>query len=116
MVQMMGESIDLLPHFSRLEVLEAANMLLPSYHNDSLLLYIQTVRRLYLKTVSIQWMAGCVFPLLEACTIISHPVPFWQPMSIIFQLAESHFHHRCILSFHRFQLSIVSSLRINRNH
>jgi len=115
-VRKTSERIDILPHFSRLEVLEATNLLLPSYHSDSALPFTQTVRRLYLKTVSIDWMAGREFPLLEACTIITPPSSFLALDVCLPMCKEFHFHHRCISSFPRFQIPMIGSLVINSNH
>ena len=67
----MNQPVDLLPHFMQLEVLELTNLLLPSLDNDSLLPLAPTLRHLYLKSVSIQWMGGRVFSQLENCTIIA---------------------------------------------
>ena len=63
-------SIDILPHLQRLETLEACRLLLPFYSPDPPLPLIQTLRFLYLKSVSVQWMAGRTFPSLERCRII----------------------------------------------
>jgi len=75
-VQKMDEPIDLLSHFSKLEVLVVTNLLLPSYQDETPLPFVQTLRYLYLKTVSFEWMAGRVFPVLEVCAIITPPRPF----------------------------------------
>ena len=66
----MDSPVDILPHLHRLETLEACRLCLPSYSSDSSLPLIRTLRFLYLKSVSIQWMAGHVFPALEKCRII----------------------------------------------
>ena len=70
-VPKMNQPVDVLPHFMQLEVLELTNLLLPILDNDSLLPLAHTVRHLYLKSVSIQWMGGRVFSQLENCTIIA---------------------------------------------
>ena len=66
----MGSPVDILPHLHRLETLEACRLCLPSYSPDPSLPLIRTLRFLYLKSVSVQWMAGHVFPALEKCRII----------------------------------------------
>ena len=70
-VPRMAQPVDLLPHFMQLEVLELTNLLLPIVANGSPLPLAHTLHRLYLKSVSIQWMGGQVFSHLENCTIIS---------------------------------------------
>ena len=69
----MNDSIDLLPHFNQLEILELTNLLLPLYGPEPLLL-VDTLHQLYLKAVSIQWMGGQVFSQLKSCTIIAPPI------------------------------------------
>ena len=70
-VPKMNEPVDLLPHFMQLKVLELTNLLLLIVVNSSPLPLAHTLRRLYLKSVSIQWMGGRVFSQLENCTIIA---------------------------------------------
>ncbi len=66
----MDSHADILPHLQRLETLEACRLCLPFYSSDSPLPLINTLRFLYLKSVSVQWMAGHVFPALKKCRII----------------------------------------------
>ena len=66
----MDNPADILPHLQRLETLEACRLCLPIYSPDSRLPLIHTLRFLYLKSVSVQWMAGHIFPALEKCRII----------------------------------------------
>jgi len=61
--------VDILPHLHRVEVFEARNLCLPFYPPDASLPLIQTLRDLHLKSVSVQWMAGHVFPALVTCHI-----------------------------------------------
>ena len=70
-VPKMNQPVNLLPHFMQLEVLELTNLLLPIVDNRSPLPLARTLRHLYLKSVSIQWMGGRVFPKLENGTIIA---------------------------------------------
>ena len=67
----MDTPVDILPHLQRLETLEACRLCLPIYPPDSSLPLINTLRFLYLKSVSVQWMAGRTFPAVEKCRIIS---------------------------------------------
>ena len=66
----MDSPVDILPHLHRLETLEACRVCLPFYSPDSPLPLIRTLRFLYLKSVSVQWMAGHIFPALQKCRII----------------------------------------------
>jgi hypothetical protein len=68
----MSRLVDLLPHFNQLEELELTNVSLPIYAPQTLA-FVHTLRQLYLRAVSIQWMGGQVFPNLERCTILSPP-------------------------------------------
>jgi hypothetical protein len=63
--------VDILPHFQRLEIFEASHLCLPFYPPDASLPLTHTLRSLTLRSVSIQWMAGHVFPALEQCQIES---------------------------------------------
>ncbi len=70
LLKRMDRPVDILPHLHRLETLEASRLCLPFYSPDSTLPLIHTLRFLYLKSVSVQWMAGRVIPTLETCRII----------------------------------------------
>jgi len=61
--------VDILPHLYRVEVFEARNLCLPFYPLDASLPLVETLRDLHLKSVSVQWMAGHVFPALMKCYI-----------------------------------------------
>ena len=65
----MQRPANILPHLQRLEYLEARHLYLPTYPPNAPLPLIQTLRSLRLRSVSVQWMAGKVFPVLESCTI-----------------------------------------------
>jgi len=60
---------DILPHLRRLEYFHAQCLYLPIYPPDVSLPLIQTLTKLVLKSVSVQWMAGKVFPALLSCSI-----------------------------------------------
>jgi len=59
----------ILPSLQKLETFEARRLHLPIYPPDASLPLIQTLRDLRLKCVSVQWMAGKVFPALQICSI-----------------------------------------------
>ena len=67
----MSHSINLLPHFMQLEVLDLTNLHLSTISNGSPLPLAHVLRHLRLKAASIQWMGGQVFSQLEDCTIIA---------------------------------------------
>ena len=65
----MESPANILPHLQRLEHFTAWRLYLPIYPPDAPLPLIQTLRYLCLKSVSVQWMAGKVFSILESCSI-----------------------------------------------
>jgi len=74
-VREMRDPADILPYFENLEVLEAYRLHLPTYGSEVDLPIVRTLKRMSIKIVSVQWMAGRTFPALEDCTIIwpHHP-------------------------------------------
>jgi len=62
--------VDLLPHLHQLESLTASHLSFPIYNNDVDLPFVQTLRHLSLRAVSIQWMSGRTFHALESCTLL----------------------------------------------
>ena len=65
----MESPVNILPHLQRLESFRARRLYLPIYPPDAHLPLIQTLLYLSLQSVSIQWMAGKVFPVLQECSI-----------------------------------------------
>jgi len=68
----MRDPVDILPSFESLEVLEAYGLRLPTYDDDVDLPIVRTLKRMYLKSASMQWICARTFPALEESTII-HP-------------------------------------------
>jgi len=66
----MQNPVDILPSLHKLEILDAHHLSLPIHLPAIDLPLTQTLRNLRLKCVSIQWMAGQIFPTLEECSII----------------------------------------------
>ena len=66
----MPTEVDILGHFEHLETLEAFRLRLPTYTIETDLPLVRTLKRITIKTVSVQWMAGRTFSRLEECTII----------------------------------------------
>ena len=60
---------NILPLLQRLEEFYAGHLHLPFYPPDAPLPLLQTLRELVLRSVSVQWMAGRVFPVLWYCKI-----------------------------------------------
>ena len=65
----MESPANILPHLHRLEYFNAEHLYLPFYPPEARLPLIQTLREVSLRSVSVQWMAGRVFPLLWRCFI-----------------------------------------------
>ena len=63
-------SVDLLPHLHQLERFTASHIPFPIYHEDVNLPFIHTLCHLSLRAVSIQWMSGRTFHVLENCSLI----------------------------------------------
>jgi hypothetical protein len=66
----MQNSVDILPYLERLEILKAHCLFPPIYMPDVVLPLVQTLRVLHLKSASVRWMAGQIFPALKECSII----------------------------------------------
>ena len=66
----MQNPVNVLPCFHKLEIFEAYNLFLPYYAPDVDLPLIKTLHILHLKSVSVQWMSGQIFPALWECSII----------------------------------------------
>ena len=66
----MESPVNILQHLQRLEALYIRHLHLPFYPPDTPLPLIQTLRYLRLKSVSVQWMAGKVFPVLRSCSLL----------------------------------------------
>jgi hypothetical protein len=60
----MDGPVDILPHLQSLNKLQARHLHLPVYPPGASLPLIQTLQFLSLKSVSVEWMAGRVFPAL----------------------------------------------------
>ena len=65
----MESPVNILPHLQRLESFTARHIHLPIYPHSAPLPLIQTLRYLRLKSVSVQWMAGKAFSVLQTCDI-----------------------------------------------
>ena len=66
----MKDPLDILPHFQCLEDMYVHRLHLPLYSDTAHLPLIRTLKRLFLKSTSIQWMNNRTFPKLVECTIV----------------------------------------------
>ena len=109
-------SVDLLPHFNQLKVLELTNLLLPLYGPEPLPI-VDTLRCLHLKAASIQWMEGQVFPRLESCTIITPPIRDLHPVLDVTLPTCTTFEisNKDIFLIRKFQVPNVGSLVVKTN-
>jgi len=73
-------TFDILPHFFRLEELELYYVDIPSYSVNAGLPLFQTLLRLSLSYLSLQWMDGCVFTRLKRLYLKT--VSFREPLSV----------------------------------
>ena len=66
----MDSPVDILPHLQGLETFEARHLYLPICTPGASLPLTNTLQFLSLRSVSVQWMAGHVFPVLKVCHIM----------------------------------------------
>ena len=77
----MNIPVDILPHLHMLEEFTARHLYLPIYPPGASLPLTQTLETLSLKSTSIQWMGGQVFPTLMKCDVIfPHHTDTIQPL------------------------------------
>jgi len=100
--------VDLLPHLNQLEAFTASHLPLPVYHDDVDLPFVHTLRRLTLRSVSIQWMSGRTFHILESCTIL---FPLHRHVLHTFRATLPTCKH---LSFEGFPLDILSGVSAHK--
>ena len=71
----MKDPLDILPLFQRLEDLHVHRLHLPLYSDDTHFPLVHTLKRLFLKKTSVQWMQGRSFAKLLECTIMWPHLP-----------------------------------------
>ena len=71
----MKDPLDILPQFQRLEDLHVHRLHLPLYSDNTHFPLIHTLKRLFLKKTSVQWMQGRSFSKLLECTIMWPHLP-----------------------------------------
>ena len=103
--------VDCLPHLHQLESLNASHISFPIYHNNVDLPLVHTLRHLRLKAVSIQWISGRTFHVLEDCTLI---FPRHRQVLHTFRATLPNCKH---LSFQGYPLEVLGGLSArNLNH
>jgi hypothetical protein len=110
------DSVDLLPHISRIEVLDLTKISLPTYADDVDLPLTHSLHHLRLKAVSIQWMGGRRFPQLQSCSIYS-PASFPPLLSdVYFPIChELEFGCRNMEVARQFQAPAIHSMTMKSN-
>jgi hypothetical protein len=63
------QPFELLPTFTNLQIFEADRLRIPFYEPNASLPLLCTLRKLQLRSCSIQWMAGRQFPHIEECAV-----------------------------------------------
>ena len=101
------DPVDLLPHLHRLESFTASYLPLPIYHGHIDLPFVHTLRHLRLKSVSIQWMSGRTFHILENCTLI---FPLHQHVLPAFNTTLPNCNH---LTFQGYPLEILGGVSVD---
>ena len=71
----MKDPLDILPQFERLEDLHAHRLRFPLYSDTTNFPLVHTLKRLFLKNTSVQWMQGRRFSKLLDCTIMWPHLP-----------------------------------------
>jgi len=104
----MHDPVDLLPHLHQLETLTASHLSLPIYAHDINLPFVNTLRHLTLRAVSIQWMSGRTFDVLESCTISS---PLHHHILPVFSTALPNCKH---LTFQGYPIDILDGVSAHR--
>jgi hypothetical protein len=115
-IQTTPDSVDLLPHISRIEVLDLTNISLPTYADDFDLPLTHTLHHLRLKGVSIQWMGGRRFAQLQSCSIHS-PTSYPPLLSDVYIpiCHELEFGYRNMEVARQFQAPAIHSMTMKSN-
>ena len=115
----MDNPVDILPHLHRLKVFEARRLYLPIYPPGASLPLTGTLRILILRSVSIQWMSGQIFPALERCSIVfPHHADIAQALRPVSLPSCSLFlyHANDLHPLARFHLPSLHKLGVNSGH
>ena len=109
----MQNPVDVLPSLHKLEIFEAHHLFLPIYPRGVGLPLTQTLRVLHLKSVSVQWMAGRIFPVLEECSIVfPHHANAIQSVDMP-SCSVLKYHSNNLSALEHFHISTLQKLEIN---
>jgi len=111
----MDSPVDILPHLHRLEIFSAHHLCLPFYPPDAHLPLTHTLQSLEMKSVSVQWMAGHVFPAIKTCNItFPHHVDIIQALQPVTMPSCSYFtyHSNNLHPLTRFHLPSLRTLDV----
>ena len=110
------DSVDLLPHLLRIEILDLSNLSLPHCADDVDLPLIHSLRHLRLKLVSMQWMGGRKFAQLQSCSIHSPTTYPTLSSDVYFPICqELELGHRSVEVAGRFVAPKVYSMTMKSN-
>ena len=98
------DPVDLLPHLHQLESFTASHLPLITYHSHINIPFVRTLRHLRVKSVSIQWMSGRTFHVLDDCTLI---FPLHQQLLHTFNTSLPNCKH---LTFQGYPLEILGGV------
>ena len=108
----MRDPVDILPSFESLEVLEANGLRLPEYDDEVDLPIVRTLRRMHVKSGSLQWMCARTFPVLEESTIIWPHFRCATPTPLFSECTRFTFDNRAIEKLSGFRLPKLDKMVI----
>ena len=108
----MGDVIDILPFFWRIETLDLSGLHFPTYTADVELPLTKTLRRVSLKGTPIGWMNHREFLQLESCVIVSPPVVDTIPVTTLPLCTDLFFEGLRFDSIQGFRVSSIQNLTL----
>jgi len=107
-----GDVIDILPHFWRIETLDLSGFHFPTYTLDVELPLTKTLRRVSLKGTPIGWMNHREFLQLESCVIVSPPAVDTIPVTTLPLCKDLFFEGPRFDSIRGFRVSSIHNLTL----
>ena len=108
----MRDPVDILPFFESLQVLEANGLQLPVQDDDVDLPIVRTLRRMHLKSGSLQWTCARTFPVLEESIIIRPHFNCTTPTPLFAECTRLTFDDRSIEKLSGFRLPKLDKMVI----